>query len=487
MTRPSTRRRRHGVFAAAIVATVVIVPAQAALAHVELVTSTPAGGAASPEEVTEIVLEFSTPASLANDGIVIYDATATPIPAAVSIISDTMITVNPDEPLGDGVYAVTWAMQAPDAHPTTGGFQFSVDSASHAGMDMTPPADPGVPQADQPGGTPGAGETPAILSQVLPAASPTADLLATLARFLSLGGALIAIGSLAFAVLVFEGSRSEARMIGFWIRRSGLAVAVAVPLEILAGSARNATGGLVGALAPSNLLAATGGMFGIALLLRLAGGVAVVAGTRLVVMTRYPATLPHRAGPVAVLERERLHIAASPLAIAGAGLMAVSFLFDGHTVTARPAALVTFAALSHVVGGSVWVAGVALLARILIGRHTTGVPLEAARLIVPFSTVAGVTVAIIGLAGTALALSIADGLGTFVSTGWGRVLLAKLLLAGSAGAIGAYNHRFVVPSLRNDPGSIVAEASIRRTIRVEAGLLIGVVVATALLVGMSAA
>lgn len=483
MIEPSTRRRSQRVLLVALLVMAILLQTRAALAHVDLVSSTPSDGSTPTGPVVEIELTFSTPATLANDGVVVYDATATPVPATVDVVSDTEVLVTPVTPLEAGAYAVTWAMQAPDAHPTTGGFEFRVEPVAPAVTPTTPQtAPPAADPAESSTGT----DSPSILSEVLPAESWLAGWLGALARMLSLGGALLGIGSLVFALLVFEGSRHEARLIGFWIRRSGVAVAVAVPVEILANSVRLAPDGLIGALAPTTLAAATGGAFGLALILRLGGGLAVVAGTRLVTVTLdVPHSQEHR-GPLGVLERERLHVVASPAAIVGASLVALSFLFDGHTATAQPAVLVRFASLIHVVGGAIWVAGVALLARLLLGRNAAEEPLDAARLVIPFSTIAGAAVAMIGLAGGVLALFIADGVGTFFATGWGRALLVKMLLAGTAGAIGAYNHRYVVPTLRNDPTSPMAEDAIRRTIGIEMGLLLGVVAVTAVFVGLSA-
>lgn len=484
MIETAVRGRRRLLVTLVVVALYVVVPARPALAHVDLVESVPGDGQVLEAPVEELRLEFSTAATLANDGVVVYDASAAPVEATVTVVSPTEILVVPSEPLADGAWAVTWSMQAPDAHPTNGGFEFTVRVPAPPSDVEGAATDTTVQQSPVPGDEPA---TPSILDEVLPTGSWLAGALGAAARALSLGGALIAIGSLAFALMVFEGSHREARLIGYWIRRAGVAIVAAVPLEIMSASLGLAGGGVLGSLAISNLADAVAGTIGIALILRLIGGLGVVAGTRLVVLS--PDERSHQEaapGPVAVVQRERLHVAASPAALLGAGVVAISFLFDGHTVVAQPAVLVHFAALVHVLGGAVWLAGVSLLARLLLGRRLAGEPLDAARLVVPFSTVAGAAVAMIGLAGGVLALSIADGVGTFFTTGWGRALLVKLLLAAAAGAIGAYNHRFVVPALRADPQDTVAEEAIRRTIVIEAGLLIGAVLVTAILVGLSA-
>lgn len=477
MIGPAVGKRWRLWTASAIVTLAVFVPARLALAHVDLVESRPAAGGVFDAPVEELRLEFSTPATLTGDGVVVYDSNATPVPATTTVLSPTEVVVVPQEPLTNGAWAVTWSMQAPDAHPTEGGFEFTIAIPTPATTASDPEPATGPPES----------ASLSILNDVLPGTPRPATVLGALARMLSIGGALIGIGSLAFALMVFEGPRHEARMIGYWIRRSGVAIVAAVPLELVATSMMLSGASPIGALAPANLATAFGGGLAVATGMRLAGGIALVAGTNMVVVVpdiHEPTPPPDSA--VAVRARERLHVAASPGALIGAAMVAISFMFDGHTATAGPAPLVWFASLVHVISGATWVAGVCLLARILVGRHRRGEPLGAARLVIPFSTVAGAAVLAIGLAGTVLALSIVDGPGAFFTTAWGRTLLAKLALAGVAGGIGAYNHRFVVPAMRADPAEPMAEYAIRRTVRIEAGLLVATAITTAVLVGLSA-
>ena len=470
----------------------VLLPARAAFAHVELASSDPANGAIVSGPVAEITLDFSVAASPAGEGIVLYDANATPVAATAEMVTETKARIVPDEPLGAGTWAVSWTMKAPDAHPRSGGVEFVVSAPAA-------PAPDGESSASPEGSPPTtSAAAPSILDEVVPSSSPVGGWLSSLARAVSLFGALLGIGTLIFAVLVFEGSEQEARTLGFWVRRAGAAVVLAVPLEILGQALTLSGGSLLEALAPSTLLDAVAGAFGVAVTFRLVGGIALFAGTRLETTGPSPHASPlplvpsapppgPEARAVATMMRERFQVASSPGALAGSLIIAASFLFDGHTATTEPAALVRFASLVHVVAAATWVAGVALLAKLLIGRHRRGRPLETARLVIPFSRVAGATVALVGLAGTVLALSIADGIGTFFTTPWGWAMLAKLALAGTAGAIGAYNHLVVVPLLREQPDNGLATSAIRSTIRVEAALLAGVVAVTAVFVGLSAA
>ena len=126
-----------------------------------------------------------------------------------------------------------------------------------------------------------------------------------------------------------------------------------------------------------------------------------------------------------------------------------------------------------------------MLTTVLAGRRRRGEPLDAARLVIPFSTVAAASVVLVGLAGSVLALSIVDSLGEFFSTAWGRTLLLKLGLVGTAGAIGGYNHQMIVPLLKLEVEHHKASEDISRVVRVELAILLGAAMVTAVLVGLA--
>ena len=161
-------------------------------------------------------------------------------------------------------------------------------------------------------------------------------------------------------------------------------------------------------------------------------------------------------------------------------LLVGSFLFDGHTVTARPRAIVVAADVAHTVAASVWVGGVLLLAALLLGRARLGVPTGAAEMAVRFSVPATAAVTLTGVAGAALTLAILDRPGHLVSTGWGRVLLVKVALVAVVAVVGLYNSRRVVPRL-DDP-TPDGMRRLRRTVLAEAVLMVAVLLTTAILV-----
>ncbi len=321
-----------------------------------------------------------------------------------------------------------------------------------------------------------------------------ADWIGRLARAGSFAAVLLGLGAFVFAALVFEGSRSEARMIGFWGRRAGVMIVLAVPFEIISQAMLIGGGSIGSAISPGLLAQAMGGQFGIALLLRAAGGAALFLGTRMVTSWGEPmhggdpTRAPGSHAPVATVARpvaERFHVIASPIAIGGAIAVALSFLFDGHTAVTAPSWLVRFAAVVHVVAAATWVGGVAMLAALFGRRKSRGVPLDAARLIIPFSTVAAAAVVLAGLAGGVLALSIVDSFGEFFTTAWGRILLLKIGLVAVAGAIGGYNHQVLVPLLRVEGDQGRASEELSRTVQVVVGLLLGVTIVTAILVSVA--
>jgi len=495
--------RRLVVLVALVATMMMMLLAAPAWAHVDLTASDPANGDVVETPLQELHLEFSVAAVPAGDGLVLYDASGEVIPTTIEIVSETEVTVSLAEPLDAGPYALTWSMRAGDAHPSTGGVEFAVAAAQSAAI--ADPPDDALAAADVTGLAAPDDENPVValegsLLDSVASEQSTAigDWLGILARGGTIVAALLGIGSLVFASVVFEGSRREARMIAFWSRRAGLALILAVPIELLSQSLIFSGGGFWSALAPSSLVAAASGSFGTALLLRLLGGTALLMGTRTIttrVAAAHPSAEPSRPslpvgapGAVAAVAppRERLNVAASPVALAGAALIVMSFLFDGHTASVGPALLVRFSAGVHVAAAATWVGGVVMLARILVGRQRSRQPLDAARIVLPFSVVAAVAVVFTGFAGAVLSLLIADSPADLFATPWGRMLLAKLALVGVAGAIGGYNHRVLIPRLSLDADHSVDARNLAATMRVESVILVGAALATGILVGLSA-
>lgn len=489
MHRTAPHSRLVAVVVAVAAAVAILWMAAPAQAHVELVSSDPADGVTLQTPPESIRLDFSTDAEIAGDGIILYDETGAEVPVTVTAESGTAVLVRPVMIITPGQYLVSWTMKAGDAHPKTGSVVFTV--APPASAATTAQTRESVPT------TVAEPEMPSVFASLTEETSTaTADWLGRMARAVGFAAVLLGLGSFVFANLVFEGSAREARMVGYLARRAGLAILAVVPLEIASQAMLLGGGSLLASMNPARLAEAMGGQFGLALALRTLGGFGLFFGTRLVTSETETISFGGRLDPwsaepprpttAAVAVKETFHVAGSPIALAGAITVALSFLFDGHTAVTAPSWLVRFASVVHVSAAATWVGGVAMLAAVFTSRRRRDLPLEAARLVVPFSTVAGVAVGLAGLAGAVLAVATVDMWSDFVTTAWGRALLAKLALVGVAAGLGAYNHFVLVPELKSDP-TVDGPASevFARSVRIEIGVLLAVVATTAVLVGLA--
>ena len=465
----------------------IVLAAAPALAHVELSSSDPSDGATVTAAPETIELLFSTEAEPAGDGIALVDANGAALVVTVDQVAVDRIVVTPQAPLENGAYGITWTMKAGDAHPKSGSLAFRVDDPATAtesteappvAQAQDAPADEPLPVFDEPNTAPG-------------------EWLGRIGRWAAMFGALVGIGAFAFAATSLVGTRREVQEAGYWVRRSGVLVLAGTLVEVL-GASMALAGSIAGGLSPGSLVGTLSGAFGVAVLLRIAGGAAMVQGTEVRASeASSPLADPTTVRPggggaavaTAVLEHQqeqvtyRLDVHHSVTALVGVGLVTVSYLFDGHTVTAAPAPIVRFANVAHVLGAGVWLGGVLLMGRTLTSRWRRGVSLDAAPIAIRFSLVAAAALTVVGLAGVALTWTILDTPSELISTAWGRLLILKLLAVGSAAAMGAYNHFIVIPMLEANRNDEHASDHLRQIVRIEGGILLIVVAITAVFVG----
>jgi copper transport protein len=165
--------------------------------------------------------------------------------------------------------------------------------------------------------------------------------------------------------------------------------------------------------------------------------------------------------------------------LAGAGALGLAIAF-GLSWASHPdshGALALIADYVHLLAAALWLGGL-----IAIGLAVRAVPRSARedavrRSIIQFSRLAAPTVAVVALAGVYLALRELPSVSALVSSGYGVTLLIKAAIAGGALAIGGYHRRFVVPRLA--AGAPIA--LIRRTLMLEAGVLLAVLALAAVL------
>jgi copper transport protein len=469
---------------AAAVAVLGIAGAGPATAHVMLVSSTPADQATLSVLPSTMELVFSTDMEPAGSGIVITKD-GEPVPSKVTQPTALRLIVEPAAPLSDGGYLLNWTVKAGDSHPRSGAVGFAIAQAAEAAP-APGQAAPEVHPVGHVAAPPHGGNVEHLTS---------AEWLGRGARWLSLLGALLGIGVLAFAAGSLTGSLFEVRAAAFWARRAGVAVVLGTLLEVSAmGPLLHGSWGM--GLAPSGMLSALEGPFGLAVLLKLGGGLGMLFGAQLAAQplvaaqpnefplggARRPVGAVDLATRPADVATHRLNVGRSPIALIGAAVVTLSYLFDGHTVTAEPSWLVRIADVAHVVGAGVWVGGVAMMAWVLRRRRRRNTALRAGELAIRFSTVAAVALVVVAVAGIALSFGILDSPKDLVSTGFGRLLLLKILAVGAAAAIGGYNHRYVIPTLILSPTDGSASEQLRSTVRIEAWILVGVVGITSALV-----
>ncbi len=123
---------------------------------------------------------------------------------------------------------------------------------------------------------------------------------------------------------------------------------------------------------------------------------------------------------------------------------------------------------------------------------------ETGRIVARFSTTAAISVALLAIAGVALAWTQLGGLNNLLSTTYGKLLLAKVLVAAAVGVVAIYNNVRLLPSLGDEEEDFVqgelgnAPAAPRprwgrlvRTARIEALGLVVVLAITAVLVNVT--
>ena len=125
-------------------------------------------------------------------------------------------------------------------------------------------------------------------------------------------------------------------------------------------------------------------------------------------------------------------------------------------------------------------------------------PYETGRIVARFSTTAAISVALLAIAGLALAWTQLGGLDNLLTTTYGRLLLAKVLVVAAVGLVAIYNNVRLLPSLGDEEedfvqgqlghGPVAARprwARLVRTARLEAIGLVVVLAITAVLVNVT--
>ena len=449
------------------------VVSDSALGHASLVGTEPDRGARLEEPPERVVFEFSEEVETGLGSVDVFDSSGAALetgPATSPSDDRSRVAVDLPAGLGDGIYTAVYRVVSADAHPVSGGFTFIV-------------------------GEPGAVSSPAVADLLeMKEAGPVTDAAFWLVRWLGWLGVAGVTGALLCLLLLGVPSRA-----GPGLPATGLLRGTEGPIGLLlAGSAvlvlatsvtslplQGATGAGTSfwdAFDRGTVDAVLGTGFGRAASLRLLGVLALIPLIAVLLWKGHPGDGP---------DRGRSLVAPGALATLALLLFAAGAAVSGHAATQGAGWLVQPAAALHAGAMAVWAGGLCAIAFVL--PRTTAILVAPedktavlTTVLLRFSTVALVCVAVLAATGTVQALAAVEAAADLVDTGWGRALVAKVLLFAVLIGLGAVMRSRVIPALvarradRSSPGA--PGRSARRVLRADVLLAAAVLALTAVLV-----
>lgn len=459
------RGRRGLVLAAALACA--LLPATAA-AHTKVESTAPADGDTAHGAVREVRLRFSrgvesalTTLSLSRGGEHVASGGA-----LVPQTDGREYVLAFPRPLDPGAYEVQWKTAGADGHVLRGTFRFVVADDVPVPALAAPPPPPAAVRAEAARPPPPAG---AAAGQV---SSDAARPLAVAVRWAGFVALLAMIGVVSFRYGVLP------RLGGDPVHREVAARAELAAWHVALGAAALSVAALMmrlwlqaaslGADAWSGdhlqvLLTGTG--WGLAWVLQAIATLAFVLGL-------FVARAPYG------------RAAGWMGAAAGAVLLSAVPALSGHAASVRRFAGVAIVSDTvHVLGAGVWlgtllaVLAVGVPAALAAGAAADGAVLAMVRGFSPLGLAGG---AAVGLTGVVNALFQVGAPSDLWTTGYGRMLVLKLLLLAGVAALGWYNWRRVLPGLQAGD----SPRGLRRSARAELGLGAAVLLVTAVLVAL---
>ena len=443
---------------------VMVVLATPASAHAVLEGGSVFDGQVLDTPPEELFLDFNEAVVSPRGGLRIFGSDGERVDEGGTFQTDdapdiVRVALQPD--LADGTYAVTYRVTSADGHPVNGAFVFSVGAESGSG--------------DQ------------LLGQVF---SSGADrpwaVLAAIVRWVTYAGVLLAAGAVATVAWLREQLDADDQPVTRVVRRASVAVLVTAVLGVLLQNVLVGGDGLASLVDASGLQATITSFVGISAIVRAVGAVLLLVGLR--------------------------RALAGPVALAGGVVMLTSLLLEGHTLTTGPAAVVWGASAVHVATAALWFGGLVVMAMELRRRRRSDDPVGAGRLVARFSSLFTVSVVAVVLAGSALSWAEVRALRALTSTGYGWALIAKVVAVLPLLALGTWNNRKLIPALtarrrrsaRGGSGQPViaggsdevadraaardaAWATLTKTVRIEALVVVIVLAATSVLVALQPA
>ncbi len=431
-----SRIARQLVAALAILVGVLALGTTAASAHATLESSSPADGQSVLTSPSEIRITFSEAVTTISGGLSVLDADGKTVDVGNSEVVGGRTLVAPiSETLSDGTYVATYRVLSADGHPVSGSLLFAV----------------------------GAG---ALDRSAQPSSSGDRlwEIIGGISRFIMYLAALVAAGVAFFLAFIHDHAEDRWRIVPFV--RIGSILALLSAIGIVMSQAALLTGKGAGAVTDSTVLRdVLNQNLGWSLALLMIGLAAVHLST----------DIPKK-------------VVSQSLALYGGLAVTVSFAVWGHATELSPTAISLAADAIHATAAALWLGGLVGLVMVLSVRTPETVRTTAG-IIGRFSRMAFWSVIALTLAGLTLTITGSGAsLNSILTTTWGQLVLAKIGLTLIVVLIAAWNRRTLVPSLtsptENTGELAVRWATLLRTIRAEAVLLVAVVALTAIVVNV---
>jgi copper transport protein len=431
-----SRIARQLVAALAILVGVLALGTTAASAHATLESSSPADGQSVLTSPSEIRITFSEAVTTISGGLSVLDADGKTVDTGNSEIVGGRTLVAPiSETLSDGTYVATYRVLSADGHPVSGSILFGVGNGA-------------LDRSAQPSSS----------------GDRLWEIIGGISRFIMYLAALVAAGVAFFLAFIHDRAEDRWRIVPFV--RIGSILALFSAIGIVMSQAALLTGKGAGAVTDSNVLRdVLNQNLGWSLALLMIGLAAVHLST----------DIPKK-------------VVAKSLALSGGLAATVSFAVWGHATELSPTAISLAADAIHATAAALWLGGLVGLVMVLSLRTPETVR-STAGIIGRFSLMAFWSVIALTIAGLTLTITGSDAnLNSILTTTWGQLVLAKIGLTLIVVLIAAWNRRTLVPSLTSPTESTselaVRWATLRRTIRAEALLLVAVVALTAIVVNV---
>ncbi len=366
---------RRMVIAVAALSTGILIPASQALAHGELLGSEPAASSVLAESPTQIVLHFNESIEPVFESIRILDSSGNEVVDADAQRDSTdHSTVRAPTPhLEDGTYVVVWRVTSADGHPVQGAFPFYVGAEKE--------------------------NVTSLVATYLHSyhADPSGSKVSAILRWIMFAGVIVLIGSLMMCGMLAKPADLDQRSViviaGAWL------FAVFGSAVALIAYGPNATGT---SLYNLSLLGDT---------MRTAFGQATAVRLGLLAATAMLFYFRRNRSP------RSWWLGVIALSIP----MAATFSLSGHPVVQHPAWFSVSLDIVHLLAVSAWIGGIAILS---LGG-TLWYETQNGLVIRRFSRIALGAVLVVIITGVTQSWLMMDGLGSILSTNFGRTLLVK--------------------------------------------------------------